>query len=102
MTLNYPYQFWSYSNQSVYSYKRSVKDDHILIEIELPGVEKDTIQLEYVSERGVISIKIDDKNIGEVDPLRLIEANGIEAELELGVLKIKAPVLHNNKVINIR
>ena len=102
MTLSYPYQFWSYTNQTVYSYKRYTKDNYILMEIELPGVEKASVELEYETATNHILLKIDDKNIGSMEPLRLIDPEKIEAELELGILKIKAPVKHSNKAIQIK
>lgn len=102
MTLSYPYKFWSYSNQSAYLYTRKEEDGHIVFEIELPGIEKDSVSISHSSETNSINIKVNDRDLGDIRVLRLIDADNIDAELNLGILKIRAPIKNSNKAIPIK
>lgn len=83
-------------------YDYEIKDDFILLKVEVPGVSKDELSASYNS--GNIFIKKNDKPyksfyITEKLPIDFEE---IEAELDKGVLKINLPIDKNKNDIKIK
>ncbi len=105
-------------NNNLYSmnnhvFKIDVKEnkDAFMIEAELPGIKREEIKLEYNDEHLVIAVQKEDKIDDEKENyihrerrmssmtrslyLKDVEADGIEAKLEEGILKILAPKKEN-------
>ena len=95
------------------SYHYQEKDKEILIEIALPGIHKDNIQLIY--SNGFLNIKHNSKEEGSCkwtknfnETIRIIkdiDANKISAKFENGIMYIKIPKKEkviNEKVIQIK
>lgn len=102
--LTFPYPFWSYTNSSLLSLAWEEKDDNILIEASIPGVDKSEIELSYSSDWGgsKVKLKIPSKNVDEELSLsKQIDADKTKAKLDLGVLKITAPVVNTDRIIPI-
>lgn len=85
-----------------YDYK--IKDDEIIIEIEIPGVDKDSLSIKSDYKSGTILIKKDDRiyksfylpnNIS-------IDFEKAKAELDKGILSIKLPIDKDKNKIEIQ
>ena len=100
----YPHSFYkSYNWTSPYrSYKVEEKDNKIIAEIELPGVDRDKIDVSYQSETGSIRVEVKDGPSFDVLLSRRIDADAITAELDKGVLTIESPILNTDKRIEIK
>ena len=102
MRIQYPAPFWSYDSTYRYHYTMREEEDNILIDVTLPGIEKQDINLSYNEEKAILNVKIGEKIDTDIYLQRHINPDKIEAELELGILKIKAPVKNSNKTIQIK
>ena len=101
MQIEYPYSFWSHNTSGTYTYTMQVKDDVVEVEVKMPGVEKDKVDLNYSSEKQSINIKIGNKVDHDIYLSRQIDPDKITADLKLGILTIKAPVKNTDKSIQI-
>ena len=102
MTYTFPAPFWSYSATSRYHYTQKEINGEILIEVSLPGIEKQDVDLSHNAEREIINVKIGKDIDTDIYLQRRIDPDNIVAELELGILKIRAPVKNSNKTIQIK
>lgn len=99
---NYPTPLWAYDNTSGPTFKREIKDDKIEVEIELPGVDKEDIVLNYLSEKLSINISIESKRINkDIYLANQVDHEAITAKLDKGILTIVAPIKTNNRKISI-
>ena len=85
-----------------YSEFQREEDDKILLDIKLPGVKKEDIQLSYNQEHNYNTVFVKDKVDKTIGLYRTVDPDKIEAELELGILKVKAPLKNSNKIIQIK
>lgn len=98
----YPKPFWDYTNHSAYSYKREERDGNIVTEIQVPGKQKEDIEIKYSSENRSYTITIDGREYSsQIYLIKQINPELITATLELGILTITAPILNSDKVIKI-
>ena len=96
----YPNNFWYYTN-TMPSYTMQEKDENVIIDVQLPGHEKDDLTITYSSEYQAILIAIKDKDTLRVQIDRVIDPEKVTAELELGILHLKAPIKNTDKIIKI-
>ena len=98
----YPNAFWSYSNTSSSTYKREVVGNNVEVEVELPGVDKKDISLNYLSEKLSVNLTIESKSIDtDIYLANQVDPEAIEAKLDKGILKIVCPIKTNNRKISI-
>jgi HSP20 family molecular chaperone IbpA len=99
---SYPSPFWAYNSTHSTSYKREIKEDSIEVTIELPGVDKEEIALDYLSEKLSVNITIESKNINnDIYLANQVDPEAITAKLDKGVLTITAPIKNDNRRIKI-
>lgn len=99
----YPSPFWTYSNTSGLTYQREIVGDNIEVTIELPGMDKEDISLNYLSEKLSINLSIESKAIDQdIYLANQIDPEAITAKLEKGILKIVCPIKTNNRKISIQ
>jgi len=79
-----------------------VEDGNILIDYKLPGVKKEEVELSYNEDYNIITIFVEGNEYKNINLLKAIVPEKAEAELELGVLKIRAPIKDSNKIIKIK
>lgn len=94
---------YSYST-SYFLDKDAVKyeDGQMTMTFELPGLDKKDIDLSYHPDRQLFHIFVKDRLSKNLYLTRAIDDNNIEAELSLGVLKVRAPILNRSKSIQIK
>ena len=100
-----PGVFWeqNYTYPSYAAYKRVINDNNVEIEIALPGVGKEDISLNYLSEKLSINITVESKGIDkDIYISNQVDPEAIEATLDKGLLKIVAPIKTNNIEIKIK
>lgn len=93
--------FGEYTNTSMYSYKREVKDNSIIVDVALPGVAKEDVKAEYRSYSQSLCIFVKDKEEQEIPLYREVDSDKITAKLDLGILKITLPLRQTDKKIAI-
>ncbi len=96
----YPFTH-SNSTQDFLNYTSREEDGSVHIDVSLAGVPKEDISLNYSSDNRTISMVINEKSYGDIYLSRQIDHKNITANLELGILKIRAPIKNNDKVIQI-
>lgn len=94
--------FWFSNHTSSGSWFYEIKDDKIYIEVALPGILKDDVKLTYRSGEEIINIFVKEKIDKDIRISRQIDPDNIDAHLDLGVLKIVAPIKNTDKEIKIR
>jgi len=98
----YPNAFWTYSNTAAPTFKREIVGDNVEVEIELPGVDKKDISLNYLSEKLSVNLSIESKGIdNDIYLANQVDPETIEAKLDKGILTIVCPIKTNNRKINI-
>ena len=98
----YPKPEWVYSNTSGPTLKRETVGDNIEVEVELPGVDKADISLNYLSEKLSVNLTVESKSIDtDIYLANQVDPEAIEAKLEKGILKIVCPIKTNNRKISI-
>ena len=75
--------------------------ENVYIDADVPGIPKEDISLNYSSDKRSITIAVKDKVYQDIYLSRGIDTENIEATLELGILRIRAPIKNNDKVIQI-
>jgi len=100
--LDYPRPFWEFSNHSYSSYTREEIDGEVIIKVKLPGKSKDDIEIKYSADSMTYTLFIDKNEHGHnIHVDRQINSDAIKAKLELGILTITAPILNQDKTIQI-
>ena len=90
-----------YSNSFSTYYKMEEVDNNIEVEIKMPGVKKEDLTVKYISDKSYLKIVLRDGGEREVYLQRQIDPEGIVATLELGILKITAPIKNTDRIIQI-
>jgi HSP20 family molecular chaperone IbpA len=98
---DYPSPFWVTNHTGSRYYKLWEEDDHVNLEIDLPGVDKKDIELRYLPENKMFHIFVKEKIDTHIRSPQPINADITTSKLELGILKIRAPILNSSKQIQI-
>lgn len=88
--------------QDRYSFHVKEEKDQIIAEVSLPGIKKEELELDYHGDKLKLHIFVKDKVDKDIWFTVAIDEENIKAELDLGVLKITAPVLNSSKRIQIK
>jgi len=99
-TIDYP--FWTYGVGVGISYETRMEDGVISIDATLPGVPKENIQLTYLDDPYRINIFVKDEVDQDIHLSNRIDIDNTTAKLELGVLKIRAPIKTSRQTIQIK
>ena len=94
--------FWSYNHTASFTNKWEIKDNAVHIEVTLPGIDKGDVELKFCADREIINIFVKDKIDKDIILYRQIDPEKIEAELSLGVLRIRAPLKNQDRKIEIK
>jgi len=94
--------FWISNHSYDYQFRRRYEDGFLIIECDLPGIDKEEIQIDYLPDTKIFHIFVKDKIDNDIYINKQIVDDKIEAELSLGVLKIRAPLLKSSKRIQIK
>ena len=100
MTIVYPWYYTTFSNR--FSFQITEENDKVTIECNLPGIEKKDVEINYHGDKLKINIFVKEKFDKDIWLTSAIDDEKIEASLELGVLKIVAPLLNSSKRIQIK
>ena len=100
---DFPKSFWSTNHTGSHSYRLWEEDGYIHIELDLPGTNKEDIELKYDNSpsKQRFHIFVKEKIDNYIYPTRQIIPDLITAKLDLGVLKIKAQIEDSSKQIQI-
>jgi len=85
-----------------YSFSVSEKDNEVIITGSLPGIDKKDVELTYHSDNKTFHIFVKDKIDRYIKIRYPIVEEEIEAELSLGILKVRAPILNSSRSIQIK
>ena len=85
-----------------YSITQKTVDGCLEIDVEMPGVTKEEIELKYLDNEEVISIFAKGKINKYIYPRGKIDIDKIEAKLDLGILKIRVPLKNNDRIIKVQ
>ena len=99
--LGYPKPLWYRSSTIGRAYKIREIDDRVEVEMDLPGVDKENVELKYSSENFTLQIRIKDLPDKDIYISRQIDSDNIKAELKLGVLKVTMPIKNTDRTIQI-
>ena len=100
---DFPYPFYRYSNVTYApTYKTEEIDGKIVGTIELPGRDKEEIDIKYQSESRSIRVEVKDGPNFSIYLSRQIDSDNITAELAKGILTIEAPIRNTDKRIDIK
>ena len=105
MVLIDTYKSWgwpTFSSTTGYSYEQYEEDGNIIININLPGVNKKEAQLSYNEDSKKFTIFAKEKVDDNIYIQRQIEPEKVEAILEDGVLRIRAPIKNSDRQIQIK
>ena len=101
---NFPVPFYSCSSESfVRRWSVEEIDDKIVVSAELPGKDKEDVDIRYRSENRTLKIEV--KGGTSPPPIHIprgIDPDKIEAKLEKGILTIEAPIKNTDKRITIK
>ena len=98
----YPQPVWEFSNHSYTSITQEVIDDVMITKIKIPGKTKEQIDVKYSADPMSYTIFVDGAEYGQnIHIDRQINSDEVTAKLDLGVLTIKAPILNQDKTIQI-
>ena len=102
MAIIYPwvYNYTTFQNRA--SFHVTEEKDKVTIECNLPGIAKEEIELDYHGDKLKLHIFVKDKVDKDIWFTTAIDEENIEARLDLGVLKITAPILNSSKRIQIK
>jgi HSP20 family molecular chaperone IbpA len=100
LTIDYP--FWTYGVGTGISYETRMEDGVISIDVKLPGIPKENIQLSYLEDPYRFNIFVKGDVDRDIYLSNRIDIENTTAELELGVLKIRAPIKISRQTVEIR
>lgn len=100
---NYPRPFWEHANYTYASYQQEEKDGEVITKISLPGKTKEDVEIKHSADENTYTLIVNGHEYGwRIYLPRQINSDAIEAKLELGVLTLTAPILNQDKTIQIK
>ena len=99
--IGFPKPFWYRSSTFGAAYKIREIDNHVEVEMNLPGIEKKDVELKYSSYNFTLQVSIKDLQDKDILIAHQIDYDNIKAELKLGVLKVRMPIKNIDKTIQI-
>jgi len=97
----FPVTPWIYTHTGIMSNKVWEEDGCINVEIEMPGKSKSDIFLTFDPEKLMFTLKVGDRE-WDFHISRQVEIDKIDAQLNLGILSIRAPVKNTVKEIEVK
>jgi HSP20 family molecular chaperone IbpA len=93
--------FYDFINSTLPAYHSSFKEDHIELTIEVPGVKKEDISIEHREDDRTLLISCGERKYHYTITVP-VEAEQIEATLDLGILTVILPRKNKSTKIQVR